>query len=176
MTKKDVTRKEYLIPFAPVSLNQAYSTRIVRKGRRHIPIRYMQPAYKEFKATIKEHLEEQGDLPFGPPFALCFLFLMERASFFFKNGNLRRRDVSDYFKLVEDACSEYWGVDDKENLIIVGHKRWVPDGELDEFIEDAYKAPPHKDLRAIIKLVVTSLPEDFGEYDGKLVPDISVLE
>jgi Holliday junction resolvase RusA-like endonuclease len=110
MTKKDVKRKEYLIPFAPCSLNQAYSTR-VGKGRR--PFRYMQPAYKAYKAAIKEHIEEQGPLGFEPPFAICFLFLMERASFFFKNGNLRRRDVSDYFKLVEDACSEHWGVDDK---------------------------------------------------------------
>jgi 5-methylcytosine-specific restriction endonuclease McrA len=168
--------KEYLIPFAPVSLNHAYSTRVMRKGKRPIPIRYLQPNYKAFKSAVVECLEEQGALPFDPPFAICFLFLMEHSSFFYKKGTLRKRDLTNFFKLLEDACSEHWGVDDKENLLIVGHKRWVPDGELNEFIEDAYKSPPHKDLRAIIKLVVTPLPKDFGKYDGKLVPDTSVLE
>ena len=176
MKKKDVKRKEYLIPFAPASLNQAYSVRIQRKGRRSIPIRYLQPCYKAFKATIKEHLEEQGELPFEPPFAICFLFLMEHSSFFYKKGTLKRRDITNYFKLLEDACAEHWGVDDKENFLIVGHKRWVPDGELTDFVEDAYKSPPHKDLKAIIRLVVSPLPKDFGKFDGKIVPDISVLE
>jgi len=169
------TSKTYEIPFAPVSLNQAYSTRIVKKGKKHIPIRYLQPAYRKFKDTIKEHLEKAGPLGFDPPFALCFLFLMEKSSFFFKNGNPRRRDVSDYFKLVEDACAEFWGVDDSRNYLVVGHKRWVEDGELEGFDDSAYKDPPHKTLRATIKIVISPLDENFGKWDGKLVPDVGGL-
>lgn len=167
--------KTYTIPFAPVSLNQAYSTRVMRKGKRHIPMRYMQPAYKAFKATVKEHLEQQGPLGFEPPFALCFLFLLEKSSFFFKNGNTRKCDVTDWFKLVEDACAEHWGVDDCHNLVVCGHKRWVEDGELEGFIEDAYKNPPHKNLRATIKILVTPLEENFAKWDGKMLPDAGVL-
>ncbi|MHA2066331.1 MAG: hypothetical protein ACXABY_18325 [Candidatus Thorarchaeota archaeon] len=178
MTKTNVTRRVYTIPFAPVSHNQAYSTRVMRKGKKSYPMRYMQPAYKAFKAKIKEHLVETdaecgGPLPFEPPFALNFLFLLERSSFFFKNGNVRRCDVSDFIKLAEDACSEHWEVDDCHNFLLVAHKRWVD--ELPEFVEDAYKSPPHKTLRAIIKIVVTTIPESFAEWDGQVVPDTSIL-
>ena len=166
--------KTYTIPFAPVSLNQAYSTRVVKKGGKSIPIRYLQPAYKAFKATVKEHLELQGPLGFEPPFSICFLFLMEKSSFYFKNGNTRKSDVTDFFKLVEDACAEHWGVDDSKNYLVVGHKRWVEDGKLD-FLEDAYKSPPHKTLRCTIKIVVSPLDENFAEWDGKLIPDIKAL-
>jgi len=180
MTESDVKRRIYNIPFAPASHNQAYSTRVMRKGKKTVPIRYMQPAYKAFKAKIKEYLEKTdaecgGPLSFEPPYAVCFLFLMERSSFYFKNGNVRKRDVTDFFKLVEDACAEHWGVDDCQNFMVVGHKRWVPDGELDTFVEDAYKSPPHKNLKGIIKIVVTPVPEEFGEWDGQLVPDTSIL-
>ncbi len=169
------TRKVYTIPFYPASLNQAYSTRIVKKGKRSIPIRYLQPAYKAFKAAVKEQLAQQGPLGFEPPFAISFLFLMEKSSFYFKNGNTRKCDVSDYFKLVEDACAEHWGVDDCKNYVVVGHKRWVEDGELDNFIEEAYKDPPHKNRKGTITIVVAPLEENFSKWDGKLVPDIGVL-
>ena len=174
MTSKK--RKTYHIPFAPVSLNQAYSTRVMRKGKKTVPIRYLQPAYRKFKDTVKEQLEQQGPLGFEPPFAISFLFLMEKSSFFFKNGNTRKSDVSDYFKLVEDACAEHWEVDDCHNFIVVGHKRWVDDGELKDFVEDAYKSPPHKNLKATIQIVVAPLDETFAKWDGKLVPDLGVLD
>jgi Holliday junction resolvase RusA-like endonuclease len=174
-------KRIYIIPFSPVGVNHAYSTRIVRKGKSHIPIRYMQPNYKEFKAAVKFWLEKTdtlsgGRLPFGPPFSIHYLFLMEKSSFFYKKGTLKRRDVSNYFKLLEDACSEYWEVDDTHNLVVIGQKRWVPDGELKEFIEDAYKDPPHKDLRAIIKIGVQKLPETYGEWDGRIDPGVSLKE
>lgn len=176
------THRVYTLPFAPVALNQAYSTRVIKKGRKSIPIRYLQPAYKAFKATVKEYLEKTdeghgGKITFSPPFNLYFLFLMEKSSWFFKNGNIRKRDVSNYFKLLEDACSEYWDVDDTHNITVKGDKRWVPDGELTEFVEDAYDSPPHKTLRAIIKLVVSPLPEDNCQWDGKLeIPGVSLIE
>ena len=100
---------------------------------------------------------------------------MERSSFFFKNGNARRRDVTDYFKLVEDACAEFWGVDDCRNYIVVGHKRWVEDGTLQGFEEPDGYTPPHKTLVGTIKITISALDENFAEWDGKLVPDIGVL-
>lgn len=173
----DENKRIYTIPFAPVALNQAYSTRVVKKGRKHIPIRYLQPAYKAFKAAVKDQLEKQGgSLPFDPPFCLHFIFVMEKSSCFFKNGNMRKRDVSNYFKLLEDACSEYWDVDDTHNLVVVGQKRWVEDGALEEFIEDAYDSPPHKTLRGIIKLCVQPLPETYGKWDGTMKLGVNLKE
>jgi hypothetical protein len=167
----------YTICFAPCSHNQAYGTQIRRKGRKHFPVRYLQPDYRAFKEAVKFSLLETdacygGPLPFKPPFALTFLFLMEHSSFFYKKGTWRRRDVSDFFKLVEDACSEHWGHDDKFNLVVTGQKRCVPDGTLTEFIPDAYKSPPHKDLVGIIKIVIRPLPEDFVWWDGNLIPEL----
>lgn len=169
--------RTYEIPFAPVSHNQAYSTRVMRRGGKNVPIRYMQTNYKAFKALVKEYLAEidesyGGPLPFEPPLAVCFLFLMEKSSFFYKKGTVKRRDVTDFFKLVEDACSEHWGIDDCHNYLVLGHKRWVEDGQLPEFVEDAYDNPPHKSLVAIIKIKVQPIPKDFGKWDGNIVPEV----
>jgi len=57
-------------------------------------------------------------------------------------------------------------------LLVVGHKKWVPDGELPEFEEDAYKNPPHKDLRAVIKIIVRPLDEEDARWSGNIVPEI----
>lgn len=172
--------RTYLIPVAPVSLNQAYSTRIMRKGKKQVPIRYLQPGHRAFKEFVKTKLAEQdvanNYVPLnGQPLAVCFLFLFAKSSFYYKKGTTRRCDVSDFIKLVEDACSEHWKVDDAYNYLVVGHKRWVEDGELEGFIEGAYKDPPHKTLRATIKIVVSPLDENFGKWDGKLVPDVGGL-
>lgn len=175
LKESELPFRVYDIPFSPVSLNHAYGTQIRGKGRKRFPVRFLQPGYKAFKEAVKMALLEGdamygGPIPFKPPFAIYFLFLMERSSWYYKKGTWKRRDLTNHFKLLEDACSEHWGFDDKFNVVMVGQKRWVPDGSLKQFDDKAYHNPPHKDFKAVIRVVIRSLPEGFSRWDGHISP------
>jgi hypothetical protein len=42
---------------------------------------------------------------------------------FFGNGKLQPKDVTNYFKLIEDSFATAFGIDDKHNITVHGYKR-----------------------------------------------------
>lgn len=130
---EDAETRHYIVPYEPISLNSMYSTN--RGGHRFL-VNHAR-VYKEF---IKECLEFGDYGKGGPPIwdfytvTMIFLFpamvLKGRGpAVFFQNENLQPKDVTNYFKAVEDSLADYLGRDDRHNIDIHGYKRIALDGK-----------------------------------------------
>ena len=173
-------RREYLLPFAPLSVNNAYGARCIKAGSRYLPSRFLDSRYRHYKDVIKERIIItnliEGDVPPLRFVGMDFTFIFERSSFWEKTtGNVKKKDVSNLFKLLEDAFAEEMGLDDRNNLCVFGRKYCVDDGTLSVepvcFGKDKRgkdKKPPTTD-RAIIQVVVTEMLEEDIPWLGNVL-------
>lgn len=99
----------------PISLNHMYPTNF-KTGRR-----YISPEGETYKQHIaillasdinKRRLNHLFDIK--DPLALYIDFL--GADLFYKNGKLKKQDVSNFIKPVEDAISKFFNFDDSQNF------------------------------------------------------------
>lgn len=114
-------------------MNNAYPTN--RMG-----YRFLTPDGKMLKSLVREICEAQ-DLRRDPPVCvyrsvtiiLWYPHTRGRGkgqSMFYMNGNLKRLDLTNMAKLIEDAFNEYIGQDDSSNLSVNLHKRVAPDDRM----------------------------------------------
>lgn len=130
----------FSIPFAPVSVNDAYGIRSVSQEHHSYAFKYLKDHYKRLKEVMKEILASQDPgYDLGPYIRAEYLFLYVSEEVFIpadephtiKNYSgsliddpeLYRKDVSNSFKLVEDALFEYLRKDDTRSIDVVGYKR-----------------------------------------------------
>lgn len=142
-------RRDYLIPLTPVSVNHSYPDRAFKtKGGAVVRRRSASPELVEFKESSRRWLMANDASRGGPPklqpdafYRLLIAYLFPAHStvpveqkrafqrkdngFFFKNGKVRRLDTSNMIKAVEDAVSEYLGVDDAYNIDVRAARRPV---------------------------------------------------
>lgn len=100
---------------APLSVNDMFRWIKGSKGRR-----YLNPAVKEYKEKLK-NIFSQVDNELGGKLDYKFFHVtleiyMPKDNAFLLNGSPRRFDATNYIKFVEDAFSEYSGLDDKYNI------------------------------------------------------------
>lgn len=130
----------FIIPFAPVSVNDAYGIRSVATKSSSYAFKYLQPHYRKLKEVMTEVLASQdtGE-DVGPYLRVEYLFLYVSEEIFIQKGSpntikaesgrliqdpdLYRKDVSNSFKLVEDALFDYFRKDDTRSIDVVGYKR-----------------------------------------------------
>ena len=72
----------------------------------------------------------QDPIPDYTYYETSYIYLMPHAEMFFKNGKLRRRDVSNYIKLLEDGLMAVFQQDDSQVFTLHGTKRISPDGRF----------------------------------------------
>ena len=123
----------------PMSLNNAYSDSIVYIKGRPRPKRFLTEEGRLYKKKWKyifstqapgmpnfrqDNKPEEDRVPV-PRVYLDFrwLFLFKDKDFEFSTGRLKGKDLSNLFKLVEDALCEYIGIDDSQTLHLIGDKR-----------------------------------------------------
>lgn len=120
----------YRFDLEPISLNGVYQTSF-HSGRR-----FLSEAGRRYKeallAGMVEADKDRGKLQ-AEYLEVSFVFLLPRVrprssgmAFFFKNGNPRKLDVSNFIKLLEDSLAEHLEIDDNRNISIHGHKRVHP--------------------------------------------------
>lgn len=121
----------YFFPLRPISVNDAYMR--ARWGGRD---RFLTNDARIFKEKIKELLELQDNHLYSSDklqldnktyLALNFYFYFKKDTLYMgktitEDSCLSANDVSNFFKLIEDAFSEYSKIDDRNNLIIRGTK------------------------------------------------------
>lgn len=122
----------YRIPWAAVSLNAAYATRFGQARR------FLVPVYKDFKELVKEVLKDE-DRGRQPPqyltYRCSYLFLYEEPELFSDARTktkalqmdevLTSIDISNLFKMVEDALFEYLQQKDSRVTDLHGFKKCV---------------------------------------------------
>ena len=120
----------YAVPYAAVSLNDAYGLR----GGRHAT-KFLKPQYDALKSAMKQFFEEQ-DLERGKPthkFLDCtYLFAYSEEELFtasiaaqfqrLHDPITQKKDTSNSFKIVEDALHEYFEIDDSRVFRLEGVK------------------------------------------------------
>lgn len=112
----------YKIPCNPISVNEAYR---IGSGGSH---KFLFPWMWEFKDFVLRKMKSQDShrrKPHGEGFVCSYLFVWQKDEFYFKNGTRKKLDVSNYFKLLEDAVFSYLGLDDGSVFDIHGYKRFV---------------------------------------------------
>lgn len=104
----------------PLSLNSIYPTS--RSGHR-----FLSDEGRVFKDTIMTALanyvienkfEDYQGFKFHCSLEICFGF----SELYFKNGGIKRNDVSNYIKPIEDAIAEFFGYDDAYNFEVIARK------------------------------------------------------
>lgn len=137
----------YAVPYAMVSLNDAYGMR----GGRHAH-KFLKPQYEAMKASMKQFFEEQ-DLERGKPthkFLDCtYLFAFSEEELFtasvtaqyqrLHDSITQKKDTSNGFKIVEDSLHEYFEIDDSRVFRLEGVK--VPFSVLPMTVEDYSDEP-----------------------------------
>jgi len=115
----------YVLPFSPFESNRAYPTN--RKG-----VRYLDPVAREYKENIIKYSARTDELHNRPVpkwdfVQICMVIYLSPLSMYYKyKDDLKSRDTSNFIKLIEDAYSEYCGLDDKYNLDVLAFKRLSP--------------------------------------------------
>ena len=133
--KWENTIRLVLDPSQIFGTNAAYGHTIRGSGNRRFAQRFLLPGAKEYKEkwtrffqlvdTPTPVIRKFHDLEEGkkPLLALRFDWVYRTEDFTFKTGRLKGFDCSNLFKLVEDALSEYMGVDDSRVVYLIGTKR-----------------------------------------------------
>jgi len=120
----DYLERMYVIPADPIPYNNCYPTS--RSG-----FRYLSGDAKALKMFITSCLEGYDRILYhGSKFklrtgaVLCFdlCCIYQPNNLHYKNGSVKRKDVSGFVKLVEDAVSEYLGIDDSINRKVIAEK------------------------------------------------------
>ena len=101
----------------------------------HEPIGRWGGKFRGFRRTdaatnLRENMKMvMGSLDVGKslekdiPLSLSLIFYIPQRDLYFKNGKLKRKDVSNLFKTIEDIVSDYLGTDDSFHMDIHGYKR-----------------------------------------------------
>jgi hypothetical protein len=121
----------YVIPLRPFGSNNAYS-----QQRRPPFMRFLTNEGRAWKEKFKESLDAcdmiRGGKPVfieGTKVKLTGVFAPMHEDFWYKNGNLKKKDLTNWTKLAEDCLAEYLGYDDSNNWDLVWYKRVAEDLE-----------------------------------------------
>lgn len=111
----------YIIEEIPISLNKIYSTG--KKG-----IRFITKEAFDFKQRLSWYFCEQDYLNKRDKlkvefYALEIIVCLEKEKLFFKNGNLRKCDLDNMVKLIQDALFSYLEEDDSKVIKLKVEKR-----------------------------------------------------
>lgn len=129
---KELMRLE--IELNPLSYNDMYVSRFSKgkKGENGSPDKkskqwmYAKDETKDYKYTIQEKVVEyfynKGGLPKLEPESTLTLQYIFGVDAFFKNGNPRKKDCSNFIKPIEDAVAAAIGIDDAYNFSSVQQK------------------------------------------------------
>lgn len=104
----------------PPSLNKAY---LYRNGRRTLS-----PEARRFKSECFDEFKKGGAFPFKEGDALVldlwfFVINLENAGWPKTKTRFKKRDITNWAKLLEDSLAVYSGIDDSANLDVLLHKR-----------------------------------------------------
>ena len=104
----------------PVSVNSSYMPLGGRRWKKNEAAE----VYKgTFMRAVGDADEECGGKIGWKMLAVTYLYLMPRSVMFYKNGRLRKKDVSNYIKLLEDGLMLKCGNDDAYVTDLHGYKR-----------------------------------------------------
>ena len=138
-----------LSDYEPISLNSAY----IPVGHGRFFPRQTTTAYKE---AFKD-LNKDKEIPNFNTLSVSYIYLFPEADMFYKNGRLKRKDISNYIKILEDALMDILNNDDSYVLSLSGHKRISPDDRYHCICivsETTLDTPIYHDLNAVGILVV----------------------
>lgn len=117
----------YVLPINPISINDAYLRNFGRGHDRRLSVEASQ-----LKSQVKNSLQIQDsmfyesnkyELDSDKQWLHChYTFYLPKDNFFINGVKPRRRDVSNFFKLIEDAICEYIEIDDSHVVEIHGTK------------------------------------------------------
>jgi Holliday junction resolvase RusA-like endonuclease len=113
----------YLSDTAPISLNNAY---IPIAGRRWKPTKET----GKYKGDFMRNARGQDTLPEYDSFEITYVYFLPQEAMYFGNGNFRKKDVSNYIKLLEDALMVVLGKDDTMVFSLHAYKRVSPDNRF----------------------------------------------
>lgn len=102
------------------SLNQCYATNF-KTGRR-FPSKALGEFKKEFKKLSPPHSGEISAIQ-GKRLCLIIEMWMKRERIYCKNGKIKKMDVSNRIKPLEDAISDLIGIDDSQFFRVVAVKK-----------------------------------------------------
>lgn len=116
--------RHYVIPFYPLSHNNAYSSGFGGK-------RFLRREYDEYKCGIIKVLlladNEHSLLKlYGDAYEVEILAIMTKKSMFYEKGSFRKFDVDGMIKLVQDAAFEYLEYDDSSVVSVTSRKTCMP--------------------------------------------------
>ena len=146
--------RHYVVPFYPLSHNNAYSSGSGGK-------RFLRREYDEYKAGIIKVLlladNEHSLLKlYGDAYEVEILAIMTRKSMFYEKGSFRKFDVDGMIKLVQDAAFEYLEYDDSNVISVTSRKTCMP---TLPWPEKKYSGSPVWDLKGgIFILSIRTVP------------------
>lgn len=139
--RSEKTRKIRKVQRRFVSVNNMYP--ISRGGGKRLSAEGR--IYKEYISEVMRAVDEvrETSLKLCDYYTCCYVFFMTQDMLFYKNGELRRVDVSNMLKAAEDAVFEHMLEDDSLVVSISGHKRLtVEEPKLTVLIEKGDVAGP----------------------------------
>jgi Holliday junction resolvase RusA-like endonuclease len=125
------------LPFIPPSLSEAYTrdhrlTTEARNFKAKAPAHFAEKYLEDISEFLKEHNETNM-------YVLAVRMHMDWKT---EKGTFKRRDISNYIKLLEDSVSATLGVDDKQNIRIIFDK---VDSKEPPMVEIFYYNSKHED-------------------------------
>ncbi len=133
----DSTRRTYRFELRPISLNNAYPDKRDREGK--VVGRRKSKAASGFSKAVEQAMWVEDSLrkldrPHFPFYCVTYIFWLPQHAMFYKNGRLRKEDLSNFIKLTEDSILGYIQSDDSEVLEFHPYKRVRPRGSGDGFL------------------------------------------
>lgn len=131
--------KLLLLGIKPVSTNRMYRAITRRTKIGVIADIIATDELLEYKSSIKNAIRSaiQGKEPLNSNkmYELTIEVSYPRETFYYKNGQLKKKDASNTIKALEDGISEALGVDDKQNVDVKVGKYFNEDDKYIIYVE-----------------------------------------
>ena len=111
-----------------VTTNHALAWRTMKRGPKAIPFSYRTDAYKEMAGAVGEQIGKYRGALKEEPYKASYIYRFPDTKYFFKNGNVRKVDLSNLHKPLEDCISEALDLDDKFAFALELRKEFQPEG------------------------------------------------
>jgi len=127
------------VPSVPISVNNAYFTKMKRQGKKTVPLRILTEKGKKYKVATKTHLartypREMRYFKPNVPYVLVILFVFGDEKAVYNTtwpskaeSRYKKLDVGNRLKLFEDALCEATGVDDSHHWCVTVRKEHGPE-------------------------------------------------
>ncbi len=123
----------------PITINQAYKTIMLKKGSKKIPMRAATGDLKVYKAQVKNQMlfkrvNTSALIKFKDE-KLVLHIKVSTSDWITKAGTIRKNDVTNRIKTLEDAVFEALGIDDSQVWTCLVHKAEETQDQTHVFIE-----------------------------------------